>query len=63
LSTLEGGLAREDADPSHPAPMDMAGGSLALEVAATEDPAPEGGVGGDLAPEGVGAGSPFCCFH
>jgi hypothetical protein len=58
LLTLEGGLAHEDVDPSHPAPMDMAGGSLALEVAATEDSAPEGGVGGDLAPEGVGAGSP-----
>jgi hypothetical protein len=57
-STLEGGLPREDADPSHLAPMDVAEGSSALEVAATEDPAPEGGVGSDLAPEGVGAGSP-----
>jgi hypothetical protein len=46
--TLEGGLAHEDADLSHPAPMDMAEGSLALEVATTKD----------LAPEGVGAGSP-----
>jgi hypothetical protein len=47
-STLEGGLAHEDADPSHPAPMDMVEGSSTFEVAATEDPAPEG----------VGAGSP-----
>jgi hypothetical protein len=53
-STLEGGLAREDADPSHLAPMDMAEGSSALEVAATEDPAPEGGAGSDPTPEGVG---------
>jgi hypothetical protein len=57
-STLEGGLACEDADPSHPASMDMAEGSSALEVAATEDPAPEGGAGCDPTLEGVGAGSP-----
>jgi hypothetical protein len=56
-STLEGGLACEDADPSHLAPMDVAEGSSALEVAATEDLAPEGDAGSDLAPEGVGAGS------
>jgi hypothetical protein len=54
-STLEGGLLREDADPSHLAPMDMAKGSLALEVAVMKDPAPEGGAGSDLAPECVGA--------
>jgi hypothetical protein len=47
---------REDADLSHPAPMDMAEGSSTLEVAATEDPVPEGGAGSDPAPEGVGAG-------
>jgi hypothetical protein len=47
-SALEGGLAREDADPSHPAPMDMAKGSSALEVAAAEN----------LALEGVGTGFP-----
>jgi hypothetical protein len=40
-STLEGGLTREDApalnaaDPSRPAPLDMADGSPALEVATT----------------------------
>jgi hypothetical protein len=62
-STLEGGLAREDAlafniaDLSHLAPLGMTEGALALEVAATEGPAPEGGAGGDPAPEGVGAGS------
>jgi hypothetical protein len=47
-STLEGGLPRENTDPSHPAPMDVAEESLALEVAAVEGPAPKG----------VGAGSP-----
>jgi hypothetical protein len=57
-STLEGGLPREDTDPSHPAPMDVAEGSSALEVAVTEDPTPEGGVGSDPAPKGIGAGSP-----
>jgi hypothetical protein len=55
--TLEGGLPCENADLSHPTPMDMAEGSSALEVAAAEGPTPEGGVGCDLAPEGVGAGS------
>jgi hypothetical protein len=47
-STLEGGLPREDADLSHPTPMDVVEGSPSLEVAAAEDPTPEG----------VGAGSP-----
>lgn len=62
-STLEGGLAREDAlalnaaDPSPPDPLGMAEGASALEVAVTEGPAPEGGAGSDPAPEGVGAGS------
>jgi hypothetical protein len=56
-STLEGNLPRENAKPSHPAPMDVAEESSALEVAAAEGPAPEGGAGSDPAPEGVGAGS------
>jgi hypothetical protein len=59
-STLEGGLAREDAlvldtaDPSHPAPLDMAEGSSALDVVATEGPAPEGGAGSNPAPRVLG---------
>jgi hypothetical protein len=57
-STLEGGLPREDADPSHLTPMDVDEGSSVLEVAAVEDLAPKGGDGSDPAPEGVGAGSP-----
>jgi hypothetical protein len=62
LSTLEGGLAREDAlaldaaDPRHPAPLGMVEGASSLKVVATEGPAPEGGAGGDPAPEGVRAG-------
>jgi hypothetical protein len=56
-STLEGGLPCENAESSHPAPMDVAEGSLALEVAAADGPAPEGGAGSDPAPKGVGAGS------
>jgi hypothetical protein len=53
-STLEGSLPSEDADPSHPAPMDVVEGSSALEVAATEDPAHEGGVGSNPAPRVLG---------
>jgi hypothetical protein len=56
-STLEGGLLCENADPSHPAPMDVAEESSALEVAPAEGPAPEGGAGRDPAPEGIGVGS------
>jgi hypothetical protein len=57
-STLEGGLAREDAaDLSHSAHLDMDEGSLALKVAAVEGPTPEGGARSDPAPVGVGAGS------
>jgi hypothetical protein len=56
-STLEGSLLGKSADPSHPAPMDVAEGPSTLEAAAAEDPAPEGGAGSDPAPEGVGAGS------
>ena len=63
LSTLEGGLAREDmlaldaADQSHPAPLGTAEGASALEVAAKEDPASKGGVEGDPTLDGVGPGS------
>jgi hypothetical protein len=62
---LEGGLAHEDApalnaaDPSHPAPPDMAEGSSALDVATMEGLALEGGAGSDPTPEGVGVGSPL----
>jgi hypothetical protein len=42
-STLEGGLPHENADPSHPALMDVAKESSTLEVVAVEGPAPEGG--------------------
>jgi hypothetical protein len=55
--TLDGGLLRENADPSHLAPMDVAEESSSLEVAAAEGLAPEGGAGNDPAPKGVGAGS------
>lgn len=57
-STLEGGLARENADSSHSALMDVAEESSALEVAAAKGPVHEGGGGSDAAPKGVGAGSP-----
>jgi hypothetical protein len=63
LSTLEGGLAREDmlalnaADQSHPASLGTAEGASVLEVVAKEEPAPEGGAEGNPAPEGVGLGS------
>jgi hypothetical protein len=56
-SALEGSLPRENDDPSHPAPMDVAEESSALEVAAVEGPAPKGGAGSDLALEGVVEGS------
>lgn len=68
-STLEGDLAHEDAlalnaaDPSHPAPLDMAEGSSALDVATTEGPAPEGGAGSDQVPEVVGGKLLFFCLH
>jgi hypothetical protein len=59
-STLEGGLPCENANLSHPAPMDMAEESLALEVAAAEGPAPEGVGAGSLsaASMDVHVGSP-----
>ena len=56
-STLEGGLPCENADLSHPVPMDVAEESPALEMAAAGGPPPEGGASNDPAPEGVGAGS------
>jgi hypothetical protein len=59
-STLEGGLPCENANLSHPAPMDMAEESSALEVAAAEGPAPEGVGAGSLsaASMDVHVGSP-----
>jgi hypothetical protein len=57
--TLEGGLPRENADPSNLAPMDVADKSSSLEVATAEGPALEGGAGSDPAPKGIGAGSPY----
>jgi hypothetical protein len=57
-STLEGGLACKDADPSYPTPMEVVEGPSALEVAAAEDPTLEGGGGSYPAPEGVTGSDP-----
>jgi hypothetical protein len=57
-STLEGSLQCQEADLSHPTPMEATEGPSTLEVATAEDPAPEGGVGSYLAPEGVAGSDP-----